>query len=191
MNKILIAEDNEDLRLLMVVNTRKIFPTADIWTAKDGLEAWKKFITWKADLVVTDLHMPNMKGDAFATRIREGQRKDIPIILLTSTPEECKDKSMFTVVCDKGNWEDFKEQLKTFRSPVKQQFWNIWSEGYSATGEHGTATFHGTVDTCVAPTFKKACAIMFKGNNDFSPERMTHWGCELFDNEQDARKGFG
>lgn len=82
--------------------------------------------------------------------------------------------------------EDVKEVL------MSDGVYNIWSEGFSATGEAGVATFHGRssgmgfLDACVVfansnPAFKK----------DFDPELMTYWGCKLFNNEADARRSFG
>lgn len=70
--------------------------------------------------------------------------------------------------------------------------WEIWSEGYRVTGNSAGAQFHGTVDKCVAKTFKEACNIIFRGQEgNYDPMRLTLWGCELFDNEKDAKKGFG
>ena len=66
--------------------------------------------------------------------------------------------------------------------------YEIWSEGYRATCEHGTATFHGKVK---ASSFKEACDIHFEGNSTYDPERMTYWACKLFDNEKSARRSFG
>jgi len=74
---------------------------------------------------------------------------------------------------------------------VKMQEFEIWSEGYVVTGDEGQAHYHGTV---LAETFKKACIFLFDNDEHkkfFDPERMTHWGCRLFDNEADARKAFG
>lgn len=70
--------------------------------------------------------------------------------------------------------------------------YEIWSEGYIATGEHGTATFHGRFE---GETFKDAVVNWTKKYSDaqqyVSLENMTYWGCRLFDNESDARKSFG
>jgi antirestriction protein len=81
----------------------------------------------------------------------------------------------------------------------------IWSEGYRATGEHGTATFHGkfpgnTFDEAVE-NFKKAYEgtvdtreVYEEINSDgIMPKKLQHsiWACRLFDNEADARKSFG
>lgn len=69
------------------------------------------------------------------------------------------------------------------------QWWHIWAEGYRATGEHGTATYHGKV---WADTFEDACRHRFKGDRNFDPENPGRvWACRLFDNESDARESYG
>ena len=66
--------------------------------------------------------------------------------------------------------------------------YEIWSEGYAATGESAPAHLHGKQE---AESFFEACLIFFKGSYLFNVDRMTYWGCRLFDNETDARKSFG
>ena len=72
--------------------------------------------------------------------------------------------------------------------------WQVWSEGYMATGESSTATLHGTFD---GETFKDA-VIAFRDSltDEYSKkciniDKLTFWGCRFFDNESDARKSFG
>lgn len=68
---------------------------------------------------------------------------------------------------------------------------SIWSEGYRATGENGTAVCRGSAE---GETFKDACIAFFRGRGDasyFDPEHLTYWCCRLFDNEADARRSFG
>ena len=68
----------------------------------------------------------------------------------------------------------------------------IWSEGYRATGERGSATLHGVVE---AKSLKEACAKLAASDPEFAryydPKHGTYWGCRLFGNEQDARELFG
>ena len=64
----------------------------------------------------------------------------------------------------------------------------IWSEGYAVMEGRGTAHHHGNIE---ANSFKEACDIFFNNNKLYNPERLTYWGCKLFDNETDARKSFG
>lgn len=68
----------------------------------------------------------------------------------------------------------------------------IWSEGFAATGNQSGAILHGKQE---AGSFPQACRRWFAGRNDgpayFDPKRLTYWGCKLFDNETDARRSFG
>ncbi len=75
---------------------------------------------------------------------------------------------------------------------MNRELYEIWSEGFVTSFEHGGATFHGTE---FGVSFKDACQNLankdpeFKRN--FNSDRMTFWGCNLFDNESDARSYFG
>lgn len=70
----------------------------------------------------------------------------------------------------------------------------VWTEGYSVTGNSSPAILHGTFK---GKTFKDA-VIAYKASvkdihskNCIDVERMSFWGCRFFDNESDARKNFG
>lgn len=76
---------------------------------------------------------------------------------------------------------------------------NLWVEGYAATGEHGTAKLLGTVE---AESFNEAVLKWNSENNtdgrkwgnlgyDLNYDRHSLWGCRIYDNERDARKAFG
>lgn len=71
----------------------------------------------------------------------------------------------------------------------------VWTEGYSATGESGTAIFHGKFE---AETFKNAVykyieTLDEKDKSYFKDNEygLRYWGCKFFDNEKDARKNYG
>lgn len=70
--------------------------------------------------------------------------------------------------------------------------YNIWSEGFIATGQHGTAHFHGQFE---GNSFAEAIKNWIKSDKSAQQyvdlNTMTYWGCRLFDNESDARKTFG
>jgi hypothetical protein len=59
--------------------------------------------------------------------------------------------------------------------------YNIWSEGYSATGEKGGEFYHGSVE---ANSLREACHLLFskglKHSYFYNPERLTYWGCRLY-----------
>jgi len=73
----------------------------------------------------------------------------------------------------------------------EQSFWYVWREGYQCTGEHEQAHLMGVIAKEVAPTFEDACRMAGSNASQFDPERLTVWGCRLFDNEEAARKSFG
>jgi hypothetical protein len=70
--------------------------------------------------------------------------------------------------------------------------YEVWMEGYSATGDRGYASLLGVFE---APTFKEACdiaiATTMSEQQYYDRERGTYWACRLFDNEADARRAFG
>ena len=72
--------------------------------------------------------------------------------------------------------------------------WDIWVEGYAATGQTGS---HQMMAKGVeADTFKEAVIKFSKteeaeGYGHFNEERPTFWGCRVFDNHKDASKSFG
>lgn len=73
----------------------------------------------------------------------------------------------------------------------------LWVEGYAATGEHGTAQCLGTFP---GDTYEEA--VLYWKDNGWSGDkwgslrvdrngRYSVWGCDIYDNESDARKFFG
>lgn len=80
-------------------------------------------------------------------------------------------------------------------SVAKPKRWDIWVEGYAATGQYGTAQMLAA--GIEAATFKEACIKVCspkafqEGHGDFDAERLTVWSCKLFDNEAGARRSYG
>ena len=72
--------------------------------------------------------------------------------------------------------------------PMKYE---VWREGYHIQGGDAPtgATKVGEVE---ANSFREACDKLLLGDS-FAYDRvtLTDWGCQLFDNEADARKRFG
>lgn len=74
--------------------------------------------------------------------------------------------------------------------------YQIWMEGYRATGEEQTASFLGTEEGGDFPEAVRLCISkkpepywLQHLNTKVDPPQW--WGCRLFDNETDARKSFG
>ena len=70
--------------------------------------------------------------------------------------------------------------------------YEIWSEGFHVNEGLSPAHFYGIQQ---AESFKEACILVARKHpgfaHNFDADRMTHWGCQLFDNEHDARQSFG
>lgn len=75
---------------------------------------------------------------------------------------------------------------------------DVWSEGYAATGEHGTAMFEGKSS---GNTFDEAVIKLLGHRLDKDKEepdgyrrfagKLCIWACRIYDNEQEARASFG
>jgi two-component system, chemotaxis family, chemotaxis protein CheY len=78
--RILVAEDNEDVRRLTTVLLRGAGYMVD--EAQDGAEAWEAVEGNAYDLIVTDNSMPRMTGIDLLNKLHSAQIK-IPAILVT------------------------------------------------------------------------------------------------------------
>lgn len=81
--KILVVEDNAGNRLLLKYNLEGYFDTD---FAFNGLSAINKFQETRYDLIIMDIHMPEMDGIETAIRIRELEKNGhrTPIFAVTS-----------------------------------------------------------------------------------------------------------
>lgn len=74
----------------------------------------------------------------------------------------------------------------------KTRIYEIWSEGYCASGDSGKATYHGFSE---GKTFRAACKKFAENNTSFNSffdeKNNSYWGCRLFDSKEKAMKSFG
>jgi len=98
--KILIAEDNEVNMFLAKSIIKQIAPDADIFEAKNGLEAIDQYKVVEPDLILMDVQMPKLNGIEATQEIRRIQKNfHVPILALTagamnSEREKCLEAGM-------------------------------------------------------------------------------------------------
>jgi DNA-binding response OmpR family regulator len=89
MTKILIAEDEPDIRELITLTLQ--FNGFDVTSARDGAEAVEIAQRGQFDLILMDVRMPRMTGYEACRRLRElDATKDIPIIFLSAKGQEAE-----------------------------------------------------------------------------------------------------
>lgn len=82
--QILIAEDEQDLRML--VQKSLLQEGYDVLEAADGLAAWTLLQKESPDLALLDVMMPGLDGFNLLCKLRE--KSDIPVIFLTARGDE-------------------------------------------------------------------------------------------------------
>jgi two-component system cell cycle response regulator DivK len=98
MNTILLVEDVEDNRDLVVQILESEYTVVE---ARDGMEGLEKARTLRPDLVLLDLALPKMDGWETARRIKaDPDLKHIPIIALTAYAMEGDEAQALEAGCD-------------------------------------------------------------------------------------------
>ena len=87
MTKILIAEDDQDIRELIVLTLQ--FSDFDVVSVEDGSLAVEKASNESFDLILMDVRMPRTTGYEACRRLKEMETtQNIPIIFLSAKGQE-------------------------------------------------------------------------------------------------------
>jgi CheY-like chemotaxis protein len=87
MVKILVAEDERDIRELIAFTLR--FAGFEVELASNGAEAVEKVAAAKPDLILMDVRMPRMTGYQACEALKKDPRtRDIPVIFLSAKGQE-------------------------------------------------------------------------------------------------------
>jgi two-component system alkaline phosphatase synthesis response regulator PhoP len=85
--KILVAEDEKDIRELVSITMR--LAGYEVWTANDGQEALTLAREVLPDLILMDVRMPRMTGYQACLAMKEIEElKDIPVVFLSAKGQE-------------------------------------------------------------------------------------------------------
>lgn len=78
---LLYAEDEEGIR--KNISDSLSYYVKEVIEARDGVEAYEFYLQKKPDIVLSDIHMPNLNGIDFVKKVRE-ENKSIPIVIITA-----------------------------------------------------------------------------------------------------------
>ena len=112
MSKILIVEDEENIRLLYKEELEDL--GYEVIQASDGREAMKKYDLHQPDLMILDIQLPGMDGIETMNIIREKSR-DVPIILCSAYGEYKQDMKTWASEAYIIKSADLKELLATVK----------------------------------------------------------------------------
>lgn len=85
--RVLVAEDDPVTRLLLCSFLKK--RGHEVFSAKDGEQAWSLYVSHRPSLVISDWRMPRLDGLGLCRRIREDNNDKYTIVLiLTSTTDK-------------------------------------------------------------------------------------------------------
>jgi len=80
--KVLLAEDNDDIRRLLVSLITAL--GYQVIEARDGEEAWCLLQECPPDLIVTDINMPKKSGIDLIKMVRRGRHSPVPIMVMSA-----------------------------------------------------------------------------------------------------------
>jgi CheY-like chemotaxis protein len=115
---ILVVDDDEPVLLLMKNVLREFQYNA--LTASSGQQAIEIVSGTKPDLILLDLNMPGMNGDAVLDKLRDGDSQPVPIVILSGDPVDPEDLARLGAVDAIQKPFDLTDLLETIRSHVSK-----------------------------------------------------------------------
>ncbi len=93
MTKILIAEDDRDIRELLLFSLRNL-GGFEVMQASNGAEAVERATADMPDLILMDVRMPKMTGYQACEKLKESDTtKNIPVVFLSAKGQESEIKT--------------------------------------------------------------------------------------------------
>ena len=119
--KVLVADDSQTMRMFILFHLIKMLPGVQIMEAENGVAAVEKLMRQDVDLILTDMNMPEMDGAGVIRAVRQGLKKQTPIIVIT-TKGEMPDRERGLALGANGyitkplNIREFRETVMKFIS---------------------------------------------------------------------------
>ncbi len=110
MSKILVVEDEENIRLLYKEELQDL--GYEVIQASNGREAIEEFDLYRPDLIILDIELPGLDGIETMNIIKKKSR-DIPVILCTAYGEYKRDIQTWASEAYIIKSADLKELLST------------------------------------------------------------------------------
>lgn len=83
LNRILVVEDDEDIRNLVKLTLTEL-GSYEVETASNGLVALDMMNVWPPELIVMDVKMPYLDGPSTLIRMKQEEKlKNIPVVFVT------------------------------------------------------------------------------------------------------------
>ncbi len=122
MAKILIAEDERDIRDLITFTLR--FAGHEVVATTNGEEAYQRALEDPPDLILLDVRMPRMTGYEACKRIKaEESTSDIPIVFLSAKGQETEVRTGLEAGAEKYILKPFSpDQLTQEVSKILTEF---------------------------------------------------------------------
>lgn len=98
MKKILIADDEEILRMLIADTIEDLGCEIDV--AEDGQQAFDKLMEVDYDLVILDYMMPFMTGVDVLEKLPQKRKENVEILMLTAKTQEADREKMIAAGAD-------------------------------------------------------------------------------------------
>ena len=115
LNRVLVVDDDQDFRQFSL-ETLELAGDFEVKEAVNGIEAALITGSWKPDIILLDLHMPQMNGYEFIDQLRKDEQfKEIKIIVLTAyADEETREKvgDVHDLICKPIGIKDFVGKLR-------------------------------------------------------------------------------
>lgn len=103
--KVLVCDD--DIVVLKVIHVVMEMEGAEAIFVKDGRKALEHLREESFDLIITDIHMPHYNGDDILKLVRDEQKRNTPIVMISSDTNE----EVITLALKQGVAEFIKKPI--------------------------------------------------------------------------------